>query len=792
MKILLLALRSLLRFRLYTLINILGLALSLACVIVICRYVNQEVMANHFVKDLKQVYLITRDKSSDKIATISGYTGPDEIADPLKDPAVEESTTLYNLEKKPVFYKDKKYMAFTMAVDSCFLDMMTYPVLKTSTHRLLHEPNEAVITEQYAHKLFGQEEPLGKTITSPSGKMVTITGVLKEMEYQTSFQFDLLISSSLENRWDKMPINIVRLHPHTDVKSLNLRFNKYADISYSNIGIRYQFSPLEKFYFDKTVHNFYTNIQQGNFFYVIILSAVTLCLFAIGLFNFINIYTVQIQKRGREFGMKKVFGANGWQMATQLYLENFFMVCIALFVASILLELTSGLFYSYLNMSPVPNTTFTSLLVLGILFLLPAVTSVYPFVRYNFSSPITSLRSVSRGGHSATSRSLLIGVQYTITFILVILSSFFIRQLNFMLNADLGYEAQHVLKSQLMDEAYGFNTDRNERIKRGALIEQRLAASPLFPVYAFSDNTPTQQTANEFSARISGQAYKTVSIMETSADYFKLFDIKLKEGRLWNDSIDTFYDPQFIINETAWKLFGFTDLSSAKLQPQQRLVFSEGMDPDYIPEYKIIGVVKDFITGHLSKATEPLLFYYYKNDPRSTLMAQVVPGKEQECITFLKTLKEEVDGGEFSYTFISDEVRAIYQKDQQITTICSFFACIAILISSLGLFSLSLFDVQQRYREIAIRKVNGATTSVIMKMLLRKYYKLLTIAFCISVPIAWLALLRYLEGFAHKAPISWWLFVIALLITGGISLATLIWQIQKAARTNPADAIKSE
>ena len=149
-------------------------------------------------------------------------------------------------------------------------------------------------------------------------------------------------------------------------------------------------------------------------------------------------------------------------------------------------------------------------------------------------------------------------------------------------------------------------------------------------------------------------------------------------------------------------------------------------------------------------------------------------------------------GGSFEYSFIEDEHKALYQKDRQLTVVYSVFALIAILISSLGLFSLSLFDVQQRYREIAIRKVNGATTSVVMRMLLIKYYKLLGIAFLIASPIAWLAINRYLEDFAHKAPVSWWIFAVALLITAGISLATLIWQIRKAARTNPAEAIKAE
>ena len=173
-------------------------------------------------------------------------------------------------------------------------------------------------------------------------------------------------------------------------------------------------------------------------------------------------------------------------------------------------------------------------------------------------------------------------------------------------------------------------------------------------------------------------------------------------------------------------------------------------------------------------------------------MAYISEGKEQEAIAFLKKLHEEVEGDEFNYTFISDEIRSLYNKDKQITSIYTVFALIAILISSMGLFGLSLFDVQQRYHEIAIRKVNGATTVTVMQMLLRKYYKLLGIAFLVAMPLSWIAINKYLEDFANKAPVSWWIFALALTVTAGISLATLIWQIHKAAQTNPAEAMNAE
>ena len=271
-----------------------------------------------------------------------------------------------------------------------------------------------------------------------------------------------------------------------------------------------------------------------------------------------------------------------------------------------------------------------------------------------------------------------------------------------------------------------------------------------------------------------------------------MYGLQLKEGRFWNDSIDNTYGYQFIINETAQKLFGITNIETASLQPESRLWITSRNDMSTNPPYQVIGVVKDFKFTHLSKPNAPLVISNSGSYNSQKLMASIVPGKKQEAIAFLKKLHNDTVGGEFEYSFVEDEVSALYKDDKKAAYIYSLFTVIAILISSLGLFSLSLFDVQQRYREIAIRKVNGATTRIVMQMMLRKYFKLLGLAFVISLPVSLLAIFKYLENFANKAPISWWIFAVALLITAGISLATLIWQIRKAAETDPAKAMKAE
>ncbi len=367
-----------------------------------------------------------------------------------------------------------------------------------------------------------------------------------------------------------------------------------------------------------------------------------------------------------------------------------------------------------------------------------------------------------------------------------------------MLNYDNGYRTKDIIKVQFLRNDYALD-DTNEQAKAKRkkqrqldnIITTKMNESPLFTDWAYGKSPyEYREPHTQFKFQEKKQMVVYNNIDER---YMKIYDLQMVEGRSWNDSIDHFGTYDLIINETAKKIFGITDIATAKLQPESRLWWSSDMpDMDKNPAYNIVGIVKDFQIGHLSQATLPLVFAYDIGYRYERLTAHIVPGKRQEAIRFLQKLHEETVGGEFIYSFVEDEIKAIYKEDQKLTNIYTVFALIAILISSLGLFGLSLFDVQQRYREIAIRKVNGATTSIIMQMLLRKYYKLLAIAFIVATPVTWLAIHKYLESFAHKASISWWLFAAALLLTGTISLLTLVWQIRKAARTNPAEAIKSE
>lgn len=794
MKVILLAIRTLLRFRLYTAINILGLSLSLACCILIFRYVHSEVTTDHFIKELDRVCYICMDDENSHQTMLRGLTPTDAYTpNPLADPAVELYSIFYENGTDQIFVNNKTYNVASVAADTNYLKIVTLPILKSVRTRLLERPEDAIISESLAATLFGKEDPIGKEIRTSTGGMITVSGIMGKPDTRFSMPVDLVMSSQIADYSKIMQSSaIVRLQPGTNPEQVNRTYETFRKFYNDDKRVRFRLFPLEKLYFDNHIVAFQQNRLKGNLTHLLILSAIAGLILIIGLFNFINIYTVLVMKRAREFGMKKVFGAGSRQVALQLFAENLTMTTLALCLAWAFVEVGTKLLYNWLPILVPANQAFNIGLSAVILFLLPVVTSVYPYLQYNYTLPIVSIRSIGRSGGSTVSRSIFLCLQYTLTILLIVTAMYSVRQLNYMLSTDPGFKTDNIMMIPPLNSPTGSNMDLWKQFNGNTQrIASAIKESTLFTEYDFSDG-PTEVPDYSSAMRLNGGEWKYVKGSLSTGRYFNLLGLQAVEGRLWNDSIDSYLTFGVVINETAKKLLGVTDIETETLEASSFFVFSSDMDRNQKPEYKIIGVVKDFSAGHLSKAVPPMVFYHYETGPNRGVMARVAPTRKQEAIAFLKEKYAEAWGDEFSYTFLDDKIQALYEDDKRLVQVASFFALIAILISSLGLFSLSLFDVQQRFHEISVRKVNGATAADIRWMLLRKYYKLLAVAFLIASPVSWLIITKYTEDFAHKIAPAWWLFATALLLTAAISLLTLIWQIRKAARSNPADVIRSE
>jgi len=364
---------------------------------------------------------------------------------------------------------------------------------------------------------------------------------------------------------------------------------------------------------------------------------------------------------------------------------------------------------------------------------------------------------------------------------------------------DLGYRTSGILRFNVMpDNIMAYFTDEYEKKMDRAkdaikILHQKMDESPL--IESWTQGSFLHTLTPRMTFKKENGEFQRVAYASLSGDYMNMFGFELLEGRMWDSDKDEWAQYKMIINETAKKLFHIKDITHETLQPEKRLWWSYRMeDLDKNPAYEIVGVIKDFKTNHLSKGDIPLIIVYDGGtSPNNPFIVAINQDKKEESIKFLKDTYVELSGEDnFEYSLLEDEIAAMYKEDKQVTTIFITFAIFAIFISCLGLYGLSLFDIRQRYREIALRKINGASVKDIIPLLLKKYTYILAISFLLAVPVSYYAIVRYLEGFTHKTPVSWWLFAASGILVGAISYLTLYFQIKRAVRINPAEVLKSE
>ncbi|MDR0725841.1 MAG: ABC transporter permease [Prevotellaceae bacterium] len=795
-----LSLRTFVHYRLYSLINLLGLALSLTCVIIIARYIYSELTVDRFNTKLDRIYITTVERFGNQgNCFLHGIYNPNNeqnFVDISKHPGVEKHASFIYHHGDEVAFDNRTYKPNLLVIDSVFLQTLDYRVIAGANN--ICRPEDAFLTEAFAAKVFGKEDPIGKTFSYSSvNKTVTVVGIIRQPSHKSMLSFDMLVSSELVEEWGHSPQSLILLYPKVDYHDVNSRYNEFTQSGYWwRDSVRYQLFPYKDVYFNKHTFGF----LHGNIVYISILSGIGILLLLIGLVNYINIHSVVMLRRNREFGMKKVFGAGSGRIFVQLFVENLLLTVVASVLAFWLVTILSPFVENTFDIRQYPNLRFDICLAITLIVLLPAVVSLAPCLRYRYFSPLRSLRSINAGNKSLFSRKFFLGFQYFITMGLIVVSLFFVRQLNFMLDKDLGFRTQNIIQVPFVEfqSTRAFNMSPEEyreykaKIKTiNIMLKQKMTEFPLTEHWSFG-YFPIRKAPASFKITVADKETEC-HLFASDEAWFKVFDIQLLEGRLWNDELENSNPYNFIVTESTLKQLGIADYREALMQPIQRLWYTGSLDDlKTNPPYRIVGVVKDFHATHLSQRIEPTVFHFKNLSVTEPVMVAFAPERRQEVIEFMKNLHDELIGGEFTYSFIEDEITAMYNEDKKVAVICTVFTGIAIMISMLGLFGISLFDIRQRRKEIAIRKINGAQIIDIIRLLLRKYFVVLSIAFAASIPIALFAIYKYLENFAHKASVSWWLFATALAVTIAISLCTLLYQTYKAGNENPAEVIKSE
>ena len=789
MKTLKYAWRFLMRSKSYTIINLLGLAFSLACSIILMRYIHRELTVDTHCIDREHVYAICTNTEGNR--GLSGLKQYNYDTISIDNRFVEAMTTYIPLEKDYVISGTNRIPARNLVTDSVFFQLFHYPIVQGKLS--LTTPQSALLTEKYARKIFGNENPIGKVLRYSNGKDITVEGIVGEPECKTTINFDIILSSKLSQHWERMNTELYRFLPGTDINAINKTGSvpRYInDPKYDTRTHTFSLISVKDIYWDGSLTDREPAMfLSGNHSHLIILSGVCLLLLLTGILNFINLYLVALLRRGKEYGLKKVFGVCGKTLFANIWIENTLLVLSALLVSWLIIEIMSAP-TEYLFDIHFSYTAFDGWLSASILLLLPVITSIYPYIKYNYTSPILSIRSIGVQSHSKHFRMFFLGAQYIITFLLVVLSLYFNRQLGMLLNTEPGFRTKNIMNVNLVYESKDFSSytyeSMQQRRQRVMQLDNELNACPFIELYEPSyENILTPTFGTNYLNNKGEKVF--LNIHYATPAFFKLYDIKVIEGEIPDINKED-RRTVFVVNKAALKALGYTSINGVGVieENQKKANANASLQP-------IVAVVEDYFEGHLTSGIKPTIYPVGARFSGDLYQIAYTPGKKKEVIDFLRNLEYKVYGSEdFEYTFLEDDIKAMYTQDRQTATIYSIFAGMAIIISSLGLLGISLFDIRQRYREIAIRKVNGASAKDLYRLLFRKYITVLIIAFVIAIPLAYYLINTYTQDFAVRAPVSIDIFIISLLLVIIISLGTLAYQIQKAAYINPTQIMKTE
>ena len=798
MKTLKYAARHLARAKAYTLINVVGLALSLGCCILLARYLHREYTTDTHCVDRGRVVIPLQDIDGNVYPSI---LHPDWVTldtTYITDSQVQERCRLILLQDDLVQRGESSHQAHVLAADSSFFHLFRYPVQVGEA--ALHAPTDAVLTEAFARRLFGHENPVGQVLDY-AGHEVTVRGVIGEPACKTTLHFDLVVAYDLSDEWGRMPWELVHVLPAVDLPAINRQAHIYRPVKAAGdwypVGkqIRQQFLTLEEFYFDQTSTDEDTRLMrsQGNLRYLHLLAGVAVLLLLVGMLNFVNLYMVLMMKRSKEYGIKKVFGLHRLPLFLQIYTENFLLCAAALLLSWTLVEIGQPLLNRQVG-DTIGYTAFDAWLSFGFLLLFPLLASLYPYVRYNYRPPLLSLRTIGTSRQSVTVRMGFLFGQYLVTLLLLVLSVYFVRQLHTWLDTPPGFRTEGVyhvnLKFQSKNYSVGEEQSKAERARMREMANRMKACPYVNQALPVSKDGVLHQGFLSALTNDHGQQVE-LSTFFVPTGFFDLYGIPVLEGSVEGEGY------HMVLNRRAMEMFGYQHREEAFVRSESPLwifVAADGKIMEGGTELMpVTAVVEDYCNGHLSLGRKPMAFIVKDNTGGDEWALSVVPGHERDLHDYLRqTVQEVYHSDEFTSIPLADQVAAIYDNDRRVAWVSTAFALIAIVVSCLGLLGVSLFDLRQRYREIAIRKVNGAKRGDLYRLLFRKYAMVLGAAFVVSVPVAWYIVHRYTADFVVRLPLSPWIFLVALAVVALLSLGTLWWQVRRAAGTNPVEALKRE
>lgn len=776
------AFRNLLRKKVYSGINILGLSIGLACSFFILLWVIDETSYDRFHANGDQLYQAMRHMTTGG-QTYTMNSLPRGIADEMATefPEVEETVITFLDQQLVITNGDKNYRESGGYVGTSFFKMFSFPFIHGNGETALQGMTSAVITERTARKIFGDDwdHAVGRSITVDHNKEFTIAGIVRDVPENSTIKFDVLLPveeyfarDKRLGQWYYMAYGIyTKLREGTSLAEFNSKFgdifNRHADADDHQIFLQ----PFEDVY----LHSFYRDgkLVGGRIEYVRIFTGVAIFILLIACINFMNLATARSSQRAREIGVRKVIGAQKQSLMTQFITESVGMAFIAFLLAFVLVVtlLPAFNFLTGKQLTPA-NLDGTFLIsIIGIALLVGIISGSYPALYLSSFKPVAVLRGTfnQRSGIAVNLRKGLVVFQFALSVLLIVSTVVVYLQLNYMRTKDLGLERANLL----------FVSREGALVNRYDAAAEELLAQPGIASVTASGQNPLEVSNNTLSVGWDGKASdnrQLFYIINAHNDFVKTMQMELVAGR---DFSKTFADSMaYIVNEETAKMIG-GDVVGKILNV-------------YGDQGPIVGVVKNFSMNSLYSPVEPVVIRSYL-PWASSLYVRTKAGETQEAIKSLTAVYEKFNPDyPLTYTFVDQQFEMRYRSEQVTAKLVNIFAVIALFISCLGLFGLTSFTVEQRTKELGVRRVLGASVGGIVVMLSKDFLKLVFIGFVVATPITWYMMNQWLHHFSDRIQMGAGVFLIAGLAAILIALATVSWQSIKAAVANPVDCLKNE
>ena len=772
--------RSLFKNKLHSLINISGLALGMAAAVILLLNIRYGLSVDQFHEKKAQLFeAYNKGMANGELSVGNGTSsllGPALHSYPeIKSVArVTGSAMLFR-------YADKKIEAGGFFTDPAFLSMFSFPLTEGSIESALKDPNDIVVTRRLAIKLFGSQDPTGKIITTPTGDNFTVTGVLQDPPVNSQFKFEYLLPYSYlhdPGAWNNWNTNTwVELKPDANVDAIN---QKIAGIIARNFPAERSASKSTIFLYPLTKVYLYGRFENGqpaggNIDSLRLMGGLAAILLLIACINFMNLSTARSEKRGKEVGVRKVVGATRHSLIFQFIGESILMTALAGLISFTLVQIAIPYFDTLTETQlVVPWSSPAFWCAAGVFILFTGVLAgSYPAFYLSSFKPVRVLKGVLKNGNAlVTPRKILVVVQFVFSICLINLIVIYQKQIRYELDREVGFSKDNLVFHPMTDDLRrNYSALKNELLSTGTALS------------VAESNTPVTRNAGEESglkwAGMDPKINPWFILMMENGDFIRTSGLTLVAGR----DIDLEKYPgdtlSCVINETSVKVLGFKN-------PLGQII------RDVDERWKIVGVVKDFLVGDPNQASEPVLIKGAVNTGYISIRIAssrpfVENARQAEAI-----IKKYNPNYITALRFADLDYAAKFQEARNVVMLIDTFAFIAIFVACMGLLGLAAYMAENRTREIGIRKVLGSGVAAIVSLLAREFVRLILVSIVIASPLAWLFMQFFLQHFTYRTPLNAWVLVISAASALLLALATIAFQLIRAAMANPVKSLRAE